>query len=170
MRLARLGLSAVLAVIPATVRAQEAPPPAAGAPAPALVSAFGNRFRLRAEIKVNARASHDVAFTVQNTGLPFPIVLRTPDPHASLEVQDVMLAAEADLTPDIVARASIYFLDLYNRNPTSSDDRVFVREAWLRLGKKLDVLRPIPKTTFYLQLGKAPRFSKQLDRRLESYG
>jgi hypothetical protein len=170
MRLTRLGTSAAFVLAAAGSFAQEPPPPAPTEAPPPLLATASSRFRLRAEIKVNARRSQDVAVAVANTGQPFPIVLKTPDPHGSLEVQDVMLAAEADLTPDVSARASIHFLDLYNRNPTSSDDRVFVREAWIRFGRKFDVLRTIPKTTLYLQLGKAPRFSKQLDRKLESYG
>jgi hypothetical protein len=140
------------------------------APSGPLVASADKRFRLRAEIKVNARDSHDLSVPVAGTGLPFPVVLRTADAHGSLEIQNVMLAAEADLTPDVSARASIHFLDLYNRNPTSNDDRVFVREAWIRFGKKYDVLKPVPGTSLYLQIGKAPRFTKQLDRRLESYG
>jgi hypothetical protein len=170
MRLTRPGFAVVLALVASSALAQEPPPPPAQETPPSIVTAAGNRFRLHVEIKANARRSAAVEQPVANTGQPFPIVLRTPDPHGSLELQDVVLAAEADLTPDISARAAVHFLDLYNRNPTSSDDRVFVREAWMRFGKKLDVLRPIPGTTLYLQLGKAPRFSKQLDRRLESYG
>ena len=61
-------------------------------------------------------------------------------------------------------------LDLYNRNPTSSGQRIVVREAWLLVGTRYDVLRPQDGTRVYLSLGKAPRFTKQLDRRLESYG
>ncbi|HEX7527866.1 MAG TPA: hypothetical protein VF425_02070, partial [Thermoanaerobaculia bacterium] len=57
-----------------------------------------------------------------------------------------------------------------NRNPTSSADRIFVREAFVRLGKKWEPLKEMPGTTAYLEVGKAPRFSKQIARKLESYG
>ncbi len=45
-----------------------------------------------------------------------------------------------------------------------------MREAFVRFGKKWEALKEMPGTTAYLELGKAPRFSKQIIRRLESYG
>jgi hypothetical protein len=47
---------------------------------------------------------------------------------------------------------------------------VFVREAWLRFGHKYEPRVALPGTSIYLLVGKAPRFTKQIDRRLESYG
>ncbi len=129
-----------------------------------------NRFRLKGEIKAHFRSSTREEQKVAAIGPPEPIFLRTVSPHGSFEISTVTLIGEADLTPDISAKTEIHFLDLYNRNPTSSDDRIAVREAWIRFGKKLEVLQAIPGTTLYLQVGKAPRFSKQLQRRLESYG
>jgi hypothetical protein len=128
------------------------------------------RFRLKLEMKVNARTSTSVEFPVANTGAPFPVVLETVSPHTSAEISNVSLTAEGDLTPDILAKVVIHFLDLYNRNPTSSSDRVFVREAFVRFGRKWEALKEMPGTTVYLELGKAPRFAKQITRRLESYG
>jgi hypothetical protein len=128
------------------------------------------RFRLKVEMKMNARTSTDVNFVVANTGAPVPIVLQTVSPHTSAELSNVALTVEDDLTPDILARAVVHFLDLYNRNPTSSSDRIFVREAFVRLGKKWESLQEMPGTTVYLELGKAPRFAKQIARHLESYG
>lgn len=127
-------------------------------------------FRLRVEIKAAFRDSRDLSITVPNTGTPFPIVMRTVDPGASVEIPNLGLTLEADLTPDIFARAVVNVLDLYNRNPTSSADRIQLREAFVRFGKKVETLRIEEATSFYLQLGKAPRFSKQIVRRLESYG
>lgn len=128
------------------------------------------RFRLKVEMKTNARTSTSIEFPVANTGAPFPIVLETVSPHSSAEISVISLTAEGDLTPDIFARVVIHFLDLYNRNPTSSADRIFVREAFMRFGKKWEALKEMPGTTAYLELGKVPRFAKQITRRLESYG
>jgi hypothetical protein len=128
------------------------------------------RFRLKVEMKMNARTSTSIEFPVANTGAPFPVVLETVSPHTSAEISNISLTAEGDLTPDILAKVVIHFLDLYNRNPTSSADRIFVREAFLRFGKKWEALKEMPGTTAYLELGKAPRFAKQITRRLESYG
>ncbi len=128
------------------------------------------RLRLKVEIKAAFRDSRDLSLTVPNTGTPFPIVLRTVDPGAHTEVPNLGLTLECDLTPGIFVRAVVDVLDLYNRNPTSSADKVLLREAFVRFGKRVEALRVADGTSAYLQLGKAPRFSKQIVRRLESYG
>ncbi|HEX2798946.1 MAG TPA: hypothetical protein VHQ44_04665, partial [Thermoanaerobaculia bacterium] len=89
------------------------------------------RFRLKVEMKMNARTSTAVEFPVAGTGAPFPVVLETVSPHTSAEISNIELTAEGDLTSDILAKVVIHVLDLYNRNPTSSADRIFVREAFV---------------------------------------
>lgn len=128
------------------------------------------RFRLKVEMKANARTSSPVDFAVGGTGAPFAVVMQTVSAHTSSEISNIALTAEGDLTPDILARVVVHFLDLYNRNPTSSADRVILREAFVRFGKKWEPLKEMPGTTAYVELGKAPRFSKQITRKLESYG
>jgi hypothetical protein len=127
-------------------------------------------FRLKVEMKLNARTSTSLDFPVANTGAPIPVFLQTVSPHTSAEISNIALTAEGDLTSDLLARVVVHFLDLYNRNPTSSADRIQLREAFVRFGKKWEALKEMPGTTAYLELGKAPRFSKQIARRLESYG
>lgn len=137
---------------------------------PGSLSLFSGKLRVKGELKVNARHSSPEEARVASPSLPQPVFLRTVSTGTSIELSDASLTADADLTPDISGRVAVHFLDLYNRNPTSSDDRVFLREAWLRLGKKYESLVALPGTSVYLQLGKAPRFTKQLQRRFESYG
>ncbi len=126
--------------------------------------------RLKVEIKTAFRDSRDLSLTIPNTGLPFAVTLRTVDPGSHVEVPNLGLTLESDLTPDVFARAVVNVLDLYNRNPTSSADKVQLREAFVRFGKKVDTLKVADGTSLYVQIGKAPRFSKQVVRRLESYG
>ncbi len=154
---------------------------AAGAAAPAaaqdsilagaspFVSSSG-ALRLKVEIKTAFRDSRDLSITVPGTGLPFPVVMRTVDPGASVELPNLGFTLEADLTPDIFTRAVVNVLDLYNRNPTSSADKVQLREAFVRFGRKVDTLKAADGTTLYAEVGKFPRFTKQVVRRLESYG
>lgn len=131
----------------------------------------------RAEIKLNYRDSKYLEWKLR---FPFPpevfppgrdgVYLATPDAGRSLELSNVALSVDAILTPGVRGRMKVHVLDLYDRNPTSSDDRVHVREAWLLFGGEGAEAPWRGGSSWYLLAGKAPRFTKQLDRRLESYG
>ncbi len=163
-----LVVAALAAAVPALASAQEAPAAETAQPA---------HFRLTIETKLNARDSQAQQYEI---GYAFPpsfippgddgLYERTPAPGQSLELSNVAVEADGDFAPGIHGRVRIHFLDLYNRNPTSSDDRVFVREAWLLMGHRVEGLQPIPGSSVYLLVGKAPRFTKQIERNLESYG
>ena len=127
------------------------------------------RFRLKGEVKIHFRDSEDVSVRIGQMG-DVAVIERTVDPGGSFEVSTVNLIGEGELTKDLFAKVEVHFIDLYNRNPTSTADEVRVREAWLRFGRRVDGLKAFGGTTFYVQAGKAPRFAKQLTRRLESYG
>ena len=96
--------------------------------------------------------------------------MRTVSPGSSLELSRATLFLEADFPRSIFARLRIDFIDIYNRNPTSSDRNVDVDEAYLRFGTKYESLEPSHGTHLYALFGKAPKFERQLLRRLESYG
>ena len=83
------------------------------------------RFRLKVELKMNARASTALDFPILNTGAPFPVVESTVSPHSSFEISDIELAAEGDLTTDISARVVLHVLDLYNQRLDHPDQVVF---------------------------------------------
>lgn len=137
----------------------------------------GEKFRLRFVVKAGARGSKRAELP---TRFPFPpemvprgetaVFLRTVDEGTSLEVSSVSLRADGQLTPQVSARVDAHLIDLYDRNPTSSDELVALREAWVRFGIKQEALAGIPGTTLYGQLGKFPRFTRRANRRLESYG
>ncbi|MCL4810280.1 MAG: hypothetical protein KJ062_21170, partial [Thermoanaerobaculia bacterium] len=133
------------------------------------ISTADGRFRLKGEVKAHFRDSKDVAVTLGQMG-DILVQERTPDPGGSFEVSTVNLIGEGELTKGLFAKVEIHFIDLYNRNPTSTSDEVRVREAYLRFGKRIDGLKAFDGTSAYVQAGKAPRFAKQLTRRLESYG
>lgn len=142
-------------------------------PAPAQegggLSTGDGRFRLKGEVKLHFRDSANYYVKVgEMQGVD--VFEATVDPGGSFEVSTVNLIGEGDLTEGLKAKVEIHFIDLYNRNPTSTADEVRVREAWLRFGKRIDGLKPLDGTSLYVQAGKAPRFAKQQTRRLESYG
>jgi hypothetical protein len=63
----------------------------------------------------------------------------------------------------------IDFIDLYDRNPPSSDHNVDVTGPICDSARSTN-LEPMPGTHVYALFGKAPKFERQLFRRLESYG
>ena len=69
----------------------------------------------------------------------------------------------------LVAHAKIDVIDLYDRNPTSSDQKVDVDELWIRFGRDPTAFE---RAAFgaYLKVGKFEQFERQDDRHLESYG
>ncbi len=150
--------------------AQEAPPIEAQEALPAPDAAS---FRWSGELKLNFRETKDLTTSIFT---PFPgaadrgrLVQRTADPGSSFELSTVNLRGEGEIVSGVSAKVEVHLLDLYNRNPTSSDDRIIVREAWLRIGDGPEPSRP-GAGKGYVLLGLAPRFSKQLVRRLDSYG
>lgn len=134
-------------------------------------------FRIGGEVKFNWRDSADAEALVS---FPFPpdflppgatqVFERTVSKGSSLELQNLALIGEGDLMSGVSAKFELHFLDLYNRNPTSEDDRVFVREAWVKFHNDGATPRVDEEPLFYLLAGQAPRFSKERFRRLESYG
>jgi hypothetical protein len=170
VRRAVLGL-VVLSLVAGPSRAQEAEAPDA---APAAVR---RPFRLGGEFKLAFRNSK---FVETPLFFPFPpdfippgqtaVFQRTVDAGSSLEVPNLALIAEGEPTSGMTVKAEVHVLDLYNRNPTFSDDRILLREAWVLIGTRPGFLELPEGSSFYVLAGLAPRFTKQIVRRLESYG
>jgi len=165
----KLRLALLVSAIAAAAQAQE--PQAIASPEPERPG-----FRIGGEIKAGLRWSKNEQSSVF---FPFPpgflpagqrVFLRTPDPGTALEIQHLALTGSGEITSGVLARFEVRLLDLYNRNPTSSDDRIFVRQAYVRFGDKPEPLDAAPGSRLYAQVGMAPRFTKQMLRHLESYG
>ncbi len=136
-------------------------------------------FRFGAEVKAHYRDSHDVAV---EDHFPFPpnflppgqdkVFLRTVEPGRAFEVSTLNLHAEGDVFHNVFLRIEVHVRDFYNRNPTSADDRFKLREAFVRIGPAVEPLAvgDAEGSSLYLTAGLAPRFTKQVRRRLESYG
>lgn len=145
----------------ARVRGQESAPPP---------SEEAQGFRWGGEIKAGFRWSQAQESAIFGGSGALAGFMRTPDPGTSIEIQHLALGGEGEIAPSVYARVEVRFLDLYNRNPTSTDVTVFVRQAFVRLGRKPEVLSSVKGSRAYALFGMAPRFSKQTTRRFESYG
>lgn len=94
--------------------------------------------------------------------------LETVNAGQHFEVSVLTLFADAAWGDGIAAHAKVDLIDLYDRNPTSSDKKVDVDELWIRFGRD-------PETVAegfgaYARVGKFAHFERQNDRHLESYG
>ena len=141
------------------------------------VAADGPGFTLFGEVNIHYR---DSDFVEHRSNVPFPpsfweegddaVYLRTVDPGSHYELSDVELGLDVEFSDLFTGRILIHVVDLYNRNPTSMDEDVFVREFWLRYGKVDRRHRKLQPWAGFIQVGKSPRFAKQTVRHLESYG
>jgi hypothetical protein len=130
-----------------------------------------------AEIKAGYRWSEKDRWALWT---PFPpdfipvgqdnVALATVAPGSSLEVNKATLYFDVGLPRQISARVKVDFIDLYDRNPTSTDKVVDVDEAWVAFGERQQSLVPSDGTSFYALVGKAPKFERQDHRRIETYG
>lgn len=135
------------------------------------------RWDISAELKAHYRNSEDNRIPL---GVPFPpelipvgqdnVWFQTVSPGSSFEVSVATVYLDVELPRSIFGHVKIDFIDLYERNPTSTDKTVDVDEAWVQFGPRYESLEPIAGSSFYALFGKAPKFERQNDRRLESYG
>jgi len=134
-------------------------------------------FTIHGEVKAHYRWSEDSRFLLK---FPFPpefiprgqtqVFERTVSPGSSIEVSAVSVILDIQPAGAVFGRIRINFIDLYNRNPTSTDQTVNVKEAWLRFGTRPDFLQAVERNYAYVLFGKAPKFERQPDRNMESYG
>ena len=135
---------------------------------PAAGSGWEHRFGL--EARVNYRRSDDNVFRTPFTIQGIPIFEETVDPGAHYEVSDVTLFADVSRGDLFTVHGKLDLLDLYDRNPTSTGQKVDVDEAWVRVGREPDPATLAPHSGVYLKVGKIPKFERQDDRHLQSYG
>ncbi|HYN03626.1 MAG TPA: hypothetical protein VE359_14350 [Vicinamibacteria bacterium] len=159
----------VVALAPAAARAQD--------PAAEADGSDDVKLRVSTELRLNARWSQDDRFPL---AFPFPpefvpvgqpdVALQTVSPGTSLEINKASVLLDLDLPRGIAAHVRVDFVDLYDRNPTSTDKWVDVDEAWIGFGRRRSSLEPLPGSSVYALVGKAPKFERQPFRRLDSYG
>ena len=122
------------------------------------------------EVKTHLRDSEQTRLRAPFEIGGAPVWLATVDPGTSLEISTASLVMDAEWSENLRGRVKIDFIDLYDRNPTSTDDDLDVDEAWLRFGREALPAQLPADPGFYLEVGKFGRFERQNDRHLESYG
>ncbi|HRC84351.1 MAG TPA: hypothetical protein PK413_01935, partial [Thermoanaerobaculia bacterium] len=127
------------------------------------------------ETRTHYRSSDDNRFAVKvPPQVPVPAgtqaFLRTVDPGDHFEISTVTLYLDARWGESLVAHAKLDAIDLYDRTPTSEDRNFDVDEVWIRFGRASEPALLPERPGFYVKVGKAPKFERQNDRHLESYG
>lgn len=163
--LAAARLAAALFALATAAPAQEeaaAEPPA---------EAAGPELRFGVEVKAGYRDSEENRFAVPFSfpGMPQRF-LTTVDPGANVELANVALFVDAAWGESLLGHLKVDFVDLWDRNPTSTDRKVDVDEAWIRYGREQDPGMVPERLGGYVKVGKIPKFERQDDRHLESYG
>ena len=131
------------------------------------------------EGKAHFRASDHNRFPVN---FPFSLVpgllppgqtqafLETVNEGSHFEISTLTLLLDATWGDGLSAHAKIDAIDLYDRNPTSTDRKIDVDEAWIRFGVEPQAATLPGRGGVYLKIGKFAHFERQNDRHLESYG
>lgn len=129
------------------------------------------------EAKANFRESEENRFAVPFDFPPSFLPVgetrgfeETVNAGSHFEVSAVTLLLDANWGDGLAGHGKIDFIDLYDRNPTSSDKKVDVDEAWIRFGIEPEPAVLAPRWGAYLKIGKMPKLERQDDRHLESYG
>ena len=170
MKRVATGLLSLLVIAPTPLRAQA---PASAEP----TDEDGFKLRISGELKAHLRWSEEDRFPL---AFPFPpdfvpegqpnVALETVSPGTSLEVSRALVNLDVEMPREISGHVQIGFVNLYDRNPTSTDAVVDVREAWIAFGRKRGSLELLEGSSLYALVGKAPKLERQPFRRLESYG
>lgn len=134
-------------------------------------------FTERIEIRANYRDSRASSFRL---GFPFPSSFlpigqtagfeQTADRGRHVELSVAQIRLDARYGKWLTAHTQFHVQDKYRRNPTTSDRRTDADELWIRFGEKPEFLDRPERTSFFAQIGKAPKMERQPVRLLESYG
>ncbi len=163
-------VSLTLALAQPVLAQQEETPPPAVAEEPS-----GPTFSFHIEGKAHFRQSDENRFAFRpapELGLPpeTRFFLETVDEGDHLELSTVTLYADVEWGESLAAHFKIDTIDTYDRNPTSEDHNVDVDEAWVRFGRASEPAVVPERPGVYVKVGKMPKFERQNDRHLESYG
>lgn len=141
------------------------------------VPTLGQTLDLRFEVKANYRDSQQAEFPTQ---FPFaPTSLREGETNAFIETVDegrhgevslVSVAGKWQFAELWQLQFKVDAVDLYDRNPTSNDDKIDIDAFVLRYGDTFGATKIPSQNSVYAQLGKFKKFEQQRERRTESYG
>lgn len=136
-----------------------------------------NSFQGRFETKIHYRVSDDNRFAVN---FPFPpealpvgetsAFLETVDAGDRLELSTLNFAGRWAFTDEMSFQFRLDLIDLYDRNPTSTDVKYDLDHIFFQWGENTAPLATLDSNASYVRIGKFAKFERQRARRTESYG
>jgi len=148
--------------------AQDAPPSP-----PASLWSFGERVEIRANYRDSSSSRFRLGFPFPPSFLPAGQTAgfeQTPDAGRHLELSVAQIKLDASYGKWLAGHVLFHAQDKYRRNPTTSERQTDFDELWIRVGEKPEFLDRPEHTSFFAQVGKAPKMERQPIRLLESYG
>jgi len=125
------------------------------------------RFKLGVELDANFRHSDDTRVA---SYYPYVRAQETVDPGSHAEISNVALLADYDPSPLWHAHLRFNGVNLYYRNPTSTDHQYDLAELWVRFGRETGATVVPEQPGVYVKLGKFARPEREQERHLQSYG
>lgn len=138
----------------------------------ASTSAFAQTLDLRFEAKANYRDSEQARFAAQSPSFDGSsrAFIETVEEGKHAEVSLISVAGKWQLAESWQLNFKVDAIDLYDRNPTSTDNKIDLDAFVLRYGETFSATKIPSENSFYAQLGKFKKFEQQRERRSESYG
>jgi hypothetical protein len=120
-----------------------------------------------ASIRANIRNSEDFSSSVL---FPPGAALQTVDPGTAAEISLININGTAHYGDFVTFHGSVDLVDLYDRNPTSGDNKIDIDSAWAQLGHRASRGFLPEEPGHYFRIGKFEKFERQQDRHSVSYG
>lgn len=123
------------------------------------------------DLKIEVRANYrDSDYLSLQTPFPPDTFQKTAEPGDHGELSRVTLLGKIQFTEQLQLLGKLDGVDLYERNPTTSDKEFDIDTLILRYGTR-QTNGVLPENiTYYGQFGKFGKFERQEDRHIESYG
>ncbi len=144
---------------------------------PLTMPALGQVLDMRFEVKANYRDSEQVRFRAQSPisflssiGGDSSSFIETVEEGEHAEVSLISVAGKWQFSESLQLNFKVDAIDLYDRNPTSTDNKIDIDAFFLRYGDRFSATKIPSKNSVYAQLGKFKKFEQQRERRTESYG
>lgn len=138
---------------------------------------YAETLDLQFEARANFRDSQQSKFP---TAFPFPPIALPPGASSAFvetveegshtEISQISLAGKWRIAQSWQLQFKLDAIDLYDRNPTSSDRKFDIDALFLRYGEAFGATRIPALNSLYAQVGKFKKFEQQRERRTESYG